>query len=682
MKKLFLASISLLAATIQQSIAQGRAELPLTKNWLFTKADYSPKDSAAPHTWETINLPHTWNNKDMQAGKDFYAGNGLYKKSLSIDAAIKGKQVFLRFEGAGQVADVYVNNKFIGQHKGGYSAFAMEITYALNYGGENTIIVKVNNEPRKDVIPINNNLFGIYGGIYRPVSLVITDKLHIATTDYASPGVFIRQQNVSAEGADITINTKLDNRFEQAQAAALRTRIYTQSGQLAKEINSNINVLAQGRQTFTQQVHMEKPHLWNGLKDPHLYKVVVSLIGKNDEIIDEVAQPLGIRKFEIKAGKGFYLNDQPYRLYGVCRHQDWWGYGSALENWQHAQDLDMIKEMGANSIRFAHYQQADYIYAKCDSIGFVIWAEVPFVNAVSGQEGDNAKQQITELIKQQFNHPSIYTWGMHNEVYEKTPADFVSTQTAEMVDIAKTLDPDRYTVSVNGYGTMERPENRNADIQGMNRYYGWYEGKTPDLEKWVTGLEQKYPDHKVVLSEYGGDGNVNQHAEVLPEVEYGGAFMPEERETRIHEIQWGIIAKHPYLVSSYLWNMFDFCAPLWTRGGVPARNMKGLVTFDRQLRKDVFYWYKANWSTEPVVYISDRRLTERTQANTTVTVYDNIGAPVLTLNGKTLNNPKQGTTAVHFVYENVQLKKGKNVLVCTGTKDGKKYTDKVEWTLK
>ncbi|WP_167020889.1 glycoside hydrolase family 2 protein [Chitinophaga sp. Cy-1792] len=681
MKKTILASCLLLATGIQQSIAQSRTTVPFNQNWQFTKGDYNPKDSAAPHTWETINIPHTWNNKDMQAGKDFYAGNAIYKKNLFIDAAIKGKQVFLRFEGVGQVADVYVNNKFIGQHKGGYSAFAMEITYALNYGSDNNIIVKVNNEPRKDVIPINNNLFGIYGGIYRPVSLVITDKLHITTTDYASPGVYIRQQNVSAASADITVTTKLDNRYEQTQQAALRTRIYTQAGELVKEVTDEIKVQPQGRQQYAQQLQITKPHRWNGLQDPHLYKVVVSLIDQHGQVIDESIQPLGIRKFEIKSGKGFYLNDEPYRLYGVCRHQDWWGYGSALENWQHAQDLDMIREMGANSIRFAHYQQADYIYAKCDSIGFVIWAEVPFVNAVSGQEGDNAKQQITELVKQQFNHPSIYTWGMHNEVYEKTPADHVSTLTADMVDIAKTLDPDRYTVSTNGYGTMERPENRNADIQGMNRYYGWYEGQVPDLEKWVSGLEEKYPEHKVVLSEYGGDGNVNQHAEILPPVDYNGPVMPEERETRIHEVQWGIIEKHPYLVSSYLWNMFDFCAPLWSRGGVPARNMKGLVTFDRQIKKDVFYWYKANWSKEPVVYISDRRLVNRKQPVTTITVYDNIDQPVVTLNGKKLPAPKQGTTHVHYLFENVKLRKGKNVVVCTGLKDGKKYEDKVEWVL-
>ncbi|WP_291909859.1 glycoside hydrolase family 2 protein [Chitinophaga sp. CB10] len=680
MKKQFLAGL-ILSACIQQSIAQSRTAVPFTQNWQFTKSDYSPKDSAVPHTWETVNLPHTWNNKDMQAGKDFYAGNGLYKKTLEIDPALQNKVAYLRFEGAGQVADLYVNNKFIGQHKGGYSAFIMDITAALKFGAENTILVKVNNEPRKDVIPINNNLFGIYGGIYRPVQLLIMDKLHISATDNASPGVYIRQQNVSAAGADITVTTKLTNRYDKAQTARLSTRIYTQKGELVQEIKNDIRVLPQGPQQFVQAVHISQPRLWNGLKDPHLYKVVVSLTGANGQVIDEVTQPLGIRKFEIKPGKGFYLNDQPYRLYGVCRHQDWWGYGSALENWQHAQDLETIREMGANSIRFAHYQQADYIYAKCDSIGFVVWAEVPFVNAVSGEEADNAKQQITELVKQQYNHPSIYTWGMHNEVYEKKPSDYVRALTAAMVDIAKTIDPDRYTVSTNGYGTMNRPENLQGDIQGMNRYYGWYEGHTPDLEQWVSGLEKNYPEHNVVLAEYGGDGNVFQHAEILPEVEYNGSFMPEERETRIHEIQWGIIAKHPYLVSSYLWNMFDFCAPMWSRGGVPARNMKGMVTFDRQIKKDVFYWYKANWSGEPVVYISDRRLVERKQAVTTVTVYDNIGTPVLTLNGKKLPAPKTGTTPVHYVFENVKLKKGKNVLVCTGVKDGKTYKDQVEWIL-
>jgi beta-galactosidase len=288
---------------------------------------------------------------------------------------------------------------------------------------------------------------------------------------------------------------------------------------------------------------------------------------------------------------------------------------------------------------------------------------------------------MTELIRQNFNHPSIYVWGTSNEVYCKTPEDYTARLIRYLNDIIKTEDPGRWSGSTNGYGNMDRPENFNTDIQGINRYYGWYEGKMGTLEKWITGLEKNYPDCKVVLAEYGAEANVDQQAVVdtgkVPA--YDGQFFPESYQTRLHEVQWGIIAKHPYLVSSYVWNMFDFATPLWNRGGVPARNMKGLVTFDREIKKDAFYWYKANWSKEPVLYIADRRFDMRTEAVTNITVYSNRGVPALTVNGKIIAAPKQGTTWVHYIFENVQLQKGKNEVKVTLSKNGQIFNDKVEW---
>ncbi|HEY1202147.1 MAG TPA: glycoside hydrolase family 2 TIM barrel-domain containing protein, partial [Niastella sp.] len=594
------------------------------------------------------------------------------------DTAWKNKRVFIRFEGVGQVADVYVNDKFIGQHRGAYGAFSLDISYALVYGKPNTIVVKANNETREDIIPINHKLFGVYGGIYRPVKLVVTGKLNISASDYASPGIFIKQKNVSAAKADIQVITKLENKLGKIESAVLEATIYDAGGKKVQQTNTTVQVMPQGMQHYAQTLTILKPHRWQGIDDPYLYKVVVRL-KQNGETIDEVTQPLGVRHFEVIARKGFFLNGKAYPLHGVCRHQDWWGDGSALSNEQHAADINTILEMGANSIRLAHYQQSDYIYAKADSVGLVIWAEIPFVNAVSGKEMDNAKQQITELIRQQFNHPSIYVWGLHNEVYGKTPADYTSVLTAMLHETAKTEDPDRYTISVNGYGTMERNENQLADLQGMNRYYGWYEGKTEDLEKWVKGLEQKYPDHKVILSEYGAEGNIFQQDETPP-VKFdpvNSPYFPEQMETRFHEIQWGIIEKHPYLMASYVWNMFDFAVPLWTRGGIPARNLKGLVSFDRKIKKDAFYWYKANWSKQPVLYIADRRLVQRKQAVTTITVYSNVGKPKLTVNGKEITTVRQGTTAVHYVFEQVMLEKGVN-RVSVVVKD---HSDAVEWVL-
>lgn len=659
--------------------AQSRQVLNMNQDWKFKKT----KDSfGAGDDWKTINLPHTWNAEDMQLTKNFYEGEGEYKKEISFGEEYRDKRIFLRFEGVGQVAQVYVNDKLIGTHKGSYSAFCFEISYAIKLGEKNTILVKVNNKARKDIIPVNHFLFGIYGGIYRPVQMIVTNKLNISTTDYASPGVYLSQKNVSPKSAELNVAVKVENKFSSTQELVLKTTIYDKQGTVVLVKSSDQKASTQGRQRFEQNLILENPHLWQGQDDPYLYKVIVQLLQKG-QVIDEVIQPLGFRKFEFAGGKGFFVNDKPYRMYGVARHQDRWQYGNALSNAQHKEDLDLIKEMGATTIRFAHYQQAEYIYAQCDTMGFVIWAEIPFVNTYTSEEGDNAKEQLTELIRQNYNHPSIYVWGLHNEVYGKTPADYPAVLTRELNEIAKQEDPGRYTASVSGYGEMERPTNLNADIQGMNRYYGWYEGKIGGLEKWVQGLEQKYPDHKIVLSEYGADGNVFQQKEqgLLGEsYDYTLPEYPENYETKTHEIQWPIIARHPYITASYLWNMFDFATPMWNRGGMPARNMKGLVTFDRKLKKDAFYWYKANWSKEPVFYITERRTTKRSEKLTQVTVYSNIGEPELYVNGKRMTIiPKTVDVPVHYVFSKIELKKGKNIIRIRCLKNGKEYTDQIVW---
>lgn len=681
-RSIFQLSLIFLLGFTCSAKSQGRVKIAFNNDWEFKKADYNHDPALISAGWEQIKIPHTWNNSDMQMSKNFYQGDAFYRKNFYADESWKNKQIYIRFEGVAAVADVYINNHFIGEHRGGYSAFVFDISDALIWNQQNTILVKVNNASRPDVIPVNHNLFGVYGGIYRPVSLIVTNKLLITTTDYASPGVYIRQKKVTKSRAEIVVSAKIENKTRTVQPCTLEFNLCDMKGNVVSQYDSGIKVLPQGRQTFTREITVGNPHLWNGLDDPYLYKIITR-IKQSEIVVDEVSQPLGIRHFEAVAGKGFYLNGKLYPLYGVTRHQDYWSYGSALSNEQHAADLADIIEMGATSIRLAHYQQAEYMYAKSDSLGLIIWAEVPFVNAVSGKEADNAKQQLTELIRQNFNHPSIYVWGLHNEVYGKSPGDYVSVLTATLHDLAKSEDPDRYTVSVSGYGEVDRPSNLQADIQGINRYYGWYEGQTSDLEGWLQGLKNNYPEYKVILSEYGAEGNVLQQSENPPEHinPVSGQFFPEQLETRSHEIQWGIIQRNPWLIGSYLWNMFDFAVPLWSRGGIPARNMKGLVTFDRKIKKDAFYWYKANWSKEPVLYISDRRLVLRKKALTDITVYSNRGTPVLTINGKPVRGAGIGTTSVHFIFKNVTLQKGKNNIHVAVENNGHKYSDEVEWTL-
>ena len=662
--------------------AEGRKVESFNSGWSFKKAP-AEKELAinAPKWdkgWSEVEIPHTWNAKDMQVqANSFYEGAAYYKKQYFFPAELKDKRVFLRFEGVGSCAEVFVNGMLATSHKGGYSAFACEISPLLKAGEENEIIVKADNKSRPDVMPVNHNLFGVYGGIYRPVWLVVTEPCNISVTDCASPGVYVTQKNVSKKQADVKVKVKLDNGTLQPVPVTLQNTIYDQEGKQVATHSQSFELSAQGEQAYESSFTIKKPTLWQGRENPYLYKVVSRLI-KDGQVIDEMVQPLGLRKYEIVAGKGFYLNGEKYPMYGVTRHQDWWGLGSALKNENHDFDLATIMDVGATTVRFAHYQQSDYLYSRCDSLGLIIWAEIPFVNRVTGQEAENCRNQLREMIRQSFNHPSIYVWGLHNEVYQ--PHQYTKELTQSLHDLAKTEDPDRYTVSVNGYGHMEHPVNLVADIQGMNRYFGWYEKKIQDIKPWVENLEKEYPHQKLMLTEYGADANLNHQTEYLGDaLNWTKEFYPETFATKTHEYQWSVIAAHPYIIASYLWNTFDFCAPMWVRGGVPARNMKGLVTFDRKIKKDSYFWYKANWSKEPVLYLTQRRNWDREKKETSVTVYSNIGTPKVYLNGKELTGIREGYTPVHYIIDNITLDMGKNIVKTVVVKDGKTYEDEIEW---
>ncbi len=662
--------------------AEGRKVESFNSGWSFKKAPAEKELAVNARKWDSgwseVEIPHTWNAKDMQVqANSFYEGAAYYKKQYFFPAELKDKRVFLRFEGIGSCSEVFVNGVLATAHKGGYSAFACEIGPLLKAGEENEIMVKADNKSRPDVIPVNHNLFGVYGGIYRPVWLIVTEPYNISVTDCASPGVYITQKNVSKKQAEVKVKVKLDNGTLQPVPVTLQNTIYDQEGKQIATNSQSFELTAQGEQAYESSFTIKKPTLWQGRENPYLYKVVSRLI-KDGQVIDEMVQPLGLRKYEIVAGKGFYLNGEKYPMYGVTRHQDWWGLGSALKNENHDFDLATIMDVGATTVRFAHYQQSDYLYSRCDSLGLIIWAEIPFVNRVTGQEAENCRNQLREMIRQSFNHPSIYVWGLHNEVYQ--PHQYTKELTQSLHDLAKTEDPDRYTVSVNGYGHMEHPVNLVADIQGMNRYFGWYEKKIQDIKPWVEGLEKEYPHQKLMLTEYGADANLNHQTEYLGDaLNWTKEFYPETFATKTHEYQWSVIAAHPYIIASYLWNTFDFCAPMWVRGGVPARNMKGLVTFDRKIKKDSYFWYKANWSKDPVLYLTQRRNWDREKKETSVTVYSNIGTPKVYLNGKELAGIREGYTPVHYIIDNVTLDMGKNIVKTVVVKDGKTYEDEIEW---
>jgi len=680
----------------QFSYAQSRIEKSFNDGWKFYKANnstfFTDFENGQKYfenqgqwtkleVWEDINLPHTFNKIDMQKDRNFFEGKAVYQKSFTPSTADKSKRTFLKFEGVGAVAQLFVNGNYIGEHKGAYSMFVFEITNSLDYDKENTITVVTDNKSRKDIIPINHFLFPVYGGIYRPVHIITTNKTNFVVTDQASPGIYIRQKNVSNKSAEIQINAKVETKEKHIQDADLIIEIRDMEGKVIQAKTQAIKISPQGVTYVNELINMKSPHLWDGIRDPYLYSLTAKIVSQGNEL-DVVKQPLGIRHIELIAGKGVFLNGKKYPMYGVTRHQDREGFGSALSFDQHKEDMMLIKEMGATTIRLAHYQQSPEIYALADTIGFLTWAEIPFVNRVSYYENDNAKQQIAELVKQNFNHPSIYIWGVHNEVYSKTADEQVPVLSRELSDIAKTLDPDRYTVAVTGYNVIDRQENLSTDVQGVNHYFGWYGGKIEDLGPWAQKVAQDFPDYKIMLSEYGADGNIDISKEQVepPDDVISGKAFPENYQTETHIQQWAAIEKNPVILASYLWNSFEFAVPAWNRGGVNARNLKGLITFDRKRKKDSFYWYKANWNPEPMLYLANRRDNIRSNNLTKIQLFSNLTQITISVNGKDYT-AKQGVNSKHWIVENVELKKGENKIQAKGKNGNSEITDEMSWTL-
>jgi len=660
-------------------MAHAREIQNMKDGWEFTKANCKVQDAYKPNKlrWSKVTLPHTWNDKDTLADGNYYYGPGCYRKKITIPATQKGKRFFLRFEGVGQVADVYVNNVHVGSHQGAYAAFCFEITKQLKLGQENTIFVHADNTPRKDIIPINHFLFPVYGGIYRPVSLITTDAINITPTDYASPGVFIRQNKVSKTKAQITVKTKLTNAHSNGQTVQLTTTVRDKDGKVVAKASKDVFLRSTVMSIFDQKLTIDHPTLWHGRRNPYLYQVKVE-ISQNGKTLDSVTQPLGLRYYRIDKDKGFILNDEPYRLYGVSRHQDWQGYGSALSAEQHKIDCDLMYEMGCTSLRLAHYQQAEEMYANADKMGFLIWAEVPFVNRFSGKEGENAKLQLLELIRQNYNHPSIFVWGLHNEVYASQQDWFPVLLTEQLHNLAKSEDPDRFTVSTSGFGLLTRPIDCRADLMGSNRYFGWYYGKSQDIGEWADNTRKVRPDNPVCVAEYGCGGNI-YHQQYHPKQPAARApFFPEQFHALQHEIQWQQLKPRRFIWASYIWNMFDFSVPRWNRGGIKARNHKGLITFDRKHKKDAFYFYKANWSKDPVLHLTSKRLKKINLNKIEIKAYSNFDTVTLKVNGKVIGTRKANDVRV-FTWSDVALKEGENQIEISAG-DQKKWHDSTTLT--
>ena len=649
-----------------------RQDILLNNQWKF-------RFSHQVHTGTEVrvDLPHTWNAQDALSGKiDYKRGIGNYEKKLFVQSQWKGKRLFLRFEGVNSIANVFINRKHIGEHRGGYGAFVFEITDRVEYGKDNSILVRVNNGEQLDIMPLVGD-FNFYGGIYRDVHLLVTDEICISPLDYASPGVRLIKHRVSNEYACVRALIDLSNGSDKLRELELNI-ILSNAGKVVKEKNEKVTLYPDSVSQKEMRIELNNPHLWNGRQDPFLYQVEVSLL-HNGEILDQVIQPLGLRFYRIDPDEGFFLNGEHLPLRGVCRHQDRSEIGNALHPEHHEEDAALMLEMGVNAVRLAHYPQATYFYDLMDKLGIVVWAEIPFIGPGGYEDKGfvdspsfrtNGKEQLKELIRQHYNHPSICVWGLFNELaeYGDNPVEYIN----ELNVLAHQEDTTRPTTSAsNQSGKI----NFVTDLIAWNRYDGWYGGTPQDLGKWLDWMHKEYPEIRIAISEYGAGASIYHQQDSLVKTNPTSWWHPENWQTYYHIENWKAITERPFVWGSFVWNMFDFGAAHRTEGDRPGVNDKGLVTFDRKVRKDAFYFYKANWNKEdPMIYLIGKRNIIRVQRQQTIIAFSNQPEAELFVNGKSCGKVETDRYSI-LEWKHVILTPGKNKIEVKTTNKKQTLTD-------
>lgn len=578
----------------------------INKNWIFTKEGVKTE----------VNLPHTWNGTDGQdGGNDYYRGRCAYEKTLLKNELPEGDEVYLQIDGANSSATVYFNGEKAAHHDGGYQTFRARLQ---NIKDENTLKIEVDNSPNSTIYPQMAD-FTFYGGLYRDVSLIGVNKKHFELLYFGTPGLKITPEK-NGNAFDVKIKAFCEGEVEFT--------VWDGENAVGKARADGKNPEA--------LIKIENPHLWNGTKDPFLYKVTAVLY-ENGEPVDEISSRIGLRTFKIDPENGFILNGEEYPLRGVSRHQDRPEIGNALTFEHHKEDIDLICEMGANTIRLAHYQHSQMFYDLCDERGLVIWAEIPYISKHMKNGVDNTVSQMKELIIQNYNHPSIVVWGLSNEISMNGSDESVVENHKLLQKTVKELDKTRpTTVAAVTMCSPDDPYLKISDVLSYNHYFGWYGGNVGMYGPWFDEFHKKHPQKAIGLSEYGCEA-LNWHTSSPEQGDY-----TEEYQAYYHEELIKQIAKRKYLWATHVWNMFDFAADARAEGGENGMNHKGLVSFDRKYKKDSFYAYKCWLSQEPTLHICSKRYVERVEDEVTVKVYSNLPEVELFANGKSVGKQTKG----------------------------------------
>jgi beta-galactosidase len=658
--------------------ANHRIDTVIDSNWRFIRQDVSGAQNTIfdDSAWSVVNLPHTWNNLDGQdGGNNYYRGIGWYRTHFTIDNSYVGRRIFLKFDGAFLVSDVYLDGAYLGEHQGGFAAFVFDATPYVSIGGDNVIAVKVNNAANTNIPPLNAD-FTFFGGIYRDVHLLVTDPVQISPLDYSSPGVYLQTTAVSSNSANLQVTTVVSNATASAQSVVVRAVITDAVTNIVATITNLATLPAASSSNVIGSTVIVSPHLWDGLADPYLYRAFVEL-SANGNVVDVVQQPLGFRSFSVDPTNGFFLNGHHYDLHGADMHQDWFNCGWALTNAQRDINFSFIKEIGATAVRLSHYEHDDYTYQLGDENGVLLWSEIPLIDYITESPAfyANAKQQLIEMIRQRYNHPSVFAWSVYNEITLQSGPS-TTNLISQLARLEAAEDPTRPSTAAANASDGD-PSTLLTKLIDFNKYFGWYNGVITDFGPWADNIHATYPARTVGVAEYGAGASIYQHSEnPVSEPANAGPYHPEEYQNLYHESYWQQMKARPFLWSKFIWNLFDFASDGRSEGDAHGRNDKGLVTYDRQVRKDSFYWYKANWSTNPMVYITGHTFTNRLTNFVTAKVYANCDSVELFLNGASLG--AQTSTNCIFTWP-ATLQGGTNVVLAVGSKGSTQVTDSLVW---
>lgn len=728
-KALSLAGCALLAVAPSVVRAQDdhppRQRLPLADGWQFNLAgtDAAAIERPRDEDWQAVSVPHTWNrvgyylsdpasHTNTAETVNKVQGVGWYYNSFAAPARDGQGRAFLEFDAASRTAEVWLNGRLVGTNRNPFARFRIDVTDALTFGGDNALYVKVDNTApltegaqTADVLPMTGDFF-VRGGLYRPVSLVLTQPVHFDLLDHGGPGVYATTRSADAASADIALTMRARNDGSGPQHVVLTATLLDTSGSEVASTRAERTLAAGELAEVPASLTVSNPRLWQGVTDPYLHTLHFELRTAAGDLLDSVDQSFGIRTMALDPERGFLLNGAPYRLVGVGFHQDNEQSDWAVSAAETEDSIRIIREMGANTIRLTHYQHGQTVHDLADRYGLVLWDEIGLVTAWTNQRDQtetpagilaNARQQVADMIAQNRNHASVAVWGIANEVdfgpgrpdFLGRPPEVVADPLpllAELAGMVRSTDASRPVVLAHCCEDRGMPQvplvAETVDAVGANLYFGWYYGRPQDLGPHLDGLRAKRPGQPLSISEYGAGAADTLHTDnpLGGPIDMGGRTQPEEYASWFHEESWKQLEPRTYLWGTWLWNSFDFGTTVRREGDAQDINTKGLVSYDRSIRKDAYYFYRANWSQNPTVHITGRRYVDRAYRVTDVRVYSNAPRTNLTVNGQDIGTLADCPHAV-CVWPNVTLREGENALVARADFASGPVEDRITWQL-